>query len=351
MNPGFWKGKKIFITGHTGFKGSWLCNWLKLLGSEITGYSLAPPTNPNLFELTHADQGINHIISDIRDFDRLQQELEESKPEIIIHLAAQALVRHSYENPMETWSTNLMGTANLLEVARQCDSVKTILVITTDKCYLNKESIWGYRETDALGGHDPYSASKACAEFISASYSQSYFSNHGVSLATARAGNVIGGGDWGKDRLIVDIINSVNNNTLIDLRYPQAVRPWQYVLDPLRGYLTLLEAMWENPEPFSEAWNFGPDSGGEMTVLEITQSLYQLWDKEYRFNNTPENSHPHETTQLRLDATKAKRYLNWNTRYSVPRTLESIHKWYSAWQKGMDMQSVTLDQIMEFQNA
>lgn len=263
MNSKFWQGKKVFLTGHTGFKGSWLSLWLQSMEVQLTGYALPPPTNPSLFEEADVAIGMTSIAGDICNLANLTKSVQNSKPEIIFHLAAQPLVRHSYENPVETYSTNVMGLVNLFEAVRKTPEVRSVVIVTTDKCYENREWVWPYRENEAMGGHDPYSSSKACAELVTAAYRSSFYNpleykHHGVGIATARAGNVIGGGDWSKDRLIPDILNAVNTNTPIQLRNPNAIRPWQHVLEPLHGYITLAEKLYSNGQNFSEAWNFGP---------------------------------------------------------------------------------------------
>ena len=263
MNPAFWKGKRILLTGHTGFKGSWLSLWLQSMGAPVVGYALAPPTNPSLFEVAEVGRGMTSVIGDIRDLEHLCAVFAEHKPEIVIHMAAQPLVRYSYIEPVETYSTNVMGTVNLLEAVRGTDSVKAVVNVTSDKCYENREWVWNYRENEAMGGYDPYSNSKGCAELVTAAYRNSYFHSekykeHGVALASGRAGNVIGGGDWAGDRLIPDIMRAITQNLAVNIRNPHAIRPWQHVLEPLSGYLMLAQKLYEEGAAYAEGWNFGP---------------------------------------------------------------------------------------------
>jgi CDP-glucose 4,6-dehydratase len=348
MTPLFWKNKKIFITGHTGFKGSWLCLWLQSLGAELCGYALKPTTQPNLFELAQIANNMQSIIADIRDLEKLQTAIDAFQPDIILHLAAQPLVRYSYEAPVETYSTNVMGTVNLLEAARQCESVKVVLNVTTDKCYENKEWIWAYRENERLGGHDPYSNSKACSELITQSYRDSFYTKLEKGLASARAGNVIGGGDWSTDRLIPDIINSIISEKEIELRYPQAIRPWQHVLEPLSGYLQLAEKCWNEPQIYSEAWNFGPEAQEAVPVHKIVEQMLLQWGSQVKWKDVSNNA-LHEATYLKLDITKAKELLNWQPRLNLKQALGLTVDWYKAWQARQDMQLFTLQQIKAYE--
>jgi CDP-glucose 4,6-dehydratase len=354
MNRTFWKGKKVFVTGHTGFKGSWLTLWLKRMGSDIIGYSLSPPTDPNLFEIANVSEGINSIYGDIRDLHGLKRTLKSLNPEIVIHMAAQSIVRESYANPIETYSTNILGTANVLEAVRYTNSVRAVLIVTTDKCYENREWVWGYRESDALGGHDPYSSSKACAEIVTAAYRRSYFSSDMVSrnlpsIATARAGNVIGGGDWSKDRLIPDIMNSILANRSPFIRYPDAIRPWQFVLEPLHGYLTLLEALWNHGETFTGAWNFGPNEDDAQPVAWITDHLTHEWGEamSWESDTLPQ---PHEASFLKLDCSKARSLLGISPVVDLTISLKWIVEWYRAYSQEMDMRQVTEEQIIRYEN-
>lgn len=327
-----YKGKRIFLTGHTGFKGSWLNLWLKSLGAEVYGYALAPNTNPSHFELLGGNKEFRGVFADIRDRENLKQSLRSFNPDIIFHLAAQPLVRESYKNPVATFESNVIGTLNILDCARKLESLKAIVVITTDKVYENKEWIWGYRENDALGGYDPYSASKACAEIVTDSMRNSFFNinefgkSHQVLIATARAGNVIGGGDWSEDRLIPDIIKAVCANKSVKIRNPKSTRPWQHVLEPLRGYLMLGEKLLEGKKEFATAFNFGPNLQDNLRVEEILKITKNLWDKVDYVLECDSNA-PHEAGLLMLDVAKAQKLLNWEP---VMNSLESI-KYTISW--------------------
>ena len=349
MEPSFWQGKKVFVTGHTGFKGSWLSLWLKKLGAEVVGYALAPLTSPALFQVSAVAQGMTSVTGDIRDRTNLCQVMSSAAPEIVIHMAAQALVRYSYDHPAETYEVNVMGTVNLLEAVRACESVRTVLVVTSDKCYENREWTRGYREEDAMGGYDPYSNSKGCAELVVSAYRSSFFKQGSpVAVATARAGNVIGGGDWSADRLIPDMVRSFSNNEPVVIRNPQAVRPWQHVFEALSGYLLLLEKMWEEPEPFSEGWNFGPDDSDSKTVSWVVDAFARRWgDAQWSAEDNPE--HPHEAHHLHLDCAKAKSKLHWQRVVDLETALEWIVKWYRCYYAGEDMRSLSERQLAEFQ--
>ena len=350
IDNAFWPGRRVFLTGHTGFKGGWLALWLQQLGAEVHGYSLAPPTIPSLFETAQVAKTLaSDVRADIRDYPAFEGALKKANPEIIFHLAAQPLVRASYREPLETLATNVMGTAHLLQAARQVDGLRAIIAITTDKCYENREWVYPYRETDPLGGHDPYSASKACAEIVAASYRASFFGKKGAAaVATARAGNVIGGGDWAEDRLVPDCIRAFSGGQSIELRYPEAVRPWQHVLEPLSGYLMLAEALCgEAASDYEGAWNFGPDASGDATVGEIAQRVAGLWGNGKVVLPTT-HIHPHEAGLLRLDITKARSHLLWSPRWSIDRALEETVAWYKAWHSGKDMHAYTLAQIDTF---
>ena len=354
MNPKFWQGRKVFLTGHTGFKGSWLSLWLQSLGADLTGYSLEPPTNPSLFEQAKVFNGMRSIIGDIRNLERLQTEIQKTQPEIIFHLAAQPLVRYSYENPIETYSTNVMGTVNVLEAIRNSSSVKSVVVVTTDKCYENREWIWPYRENEAMGGHDPYSSSKGCAELVTAAFRSSYFNlsehkQHSVGIATARAGNVIGGGDWSKDRLIPDILNAINMNAPVRLRNPNAIRPWQHVLESLHGYLILAEKLYCDGEKFSEAWNFGPEQADCISVLEIANKLISLSCFKSTVVSIGHEGQLHEAGLLKLDISKAKELLGWQPKLNIDLSLNWICDWNKCNQDKADLRLVTLKQIAQFQ--
>ncbi|WP_227013546.1 CDP-glucose 4,6-dehydratase [Paenibacillus psychroresistens] len=343
----FWQGKKVFVTGHTGFKGSWLCLWLNKLGAEVTGYALQPPTKPSLFEITKLSTKMNSIIGDIRDAAALNKAMADNSPEIVIHMAAQPLVRESYNTPVETYATNVMGTVNLLEAVRHNPSVKAVVNVTTDKVYENKEWHWGYRENEPLGGLDPYSNSKACSELVTQAYRQSFFAN-GAAVASARAGNVIGGGDWAADRLIPDCINALLQGEAVRIRNPYSIRPWQHVLEPLSGYLSLAEKLFTNGKPFAESWNFGPDDQDAKPVQWIVEALCAKWGHEIGFT-IDEGDHPHEAKFLKLDCSKAKNELQWQPCWSLDTTLDKIVEWSKVYQSQGDMQAICLAQIAAYE--
>jgi CDP-glucose 4,6-dehydratase len=349
----FWQGKRVFMTGHTGFKGSWLSLWLQRLGADVCGFSLPAPTTPSLFEVAHVAQGMTSLDGDIRDLGALQTAMTEYQPDIVIHMAAQPLVRYSYDHPVETYATNVMGTVNVLEAIRHTPSVRVGVMITTDKCYENREWVWGYREDEPMGGHDPYSSSKGCAELVISAYRNSYFppktySHHQVAIASARAGNVIGGGDWALDRLIPDIMRAIQDNRPVTIRSPHATRPWQHVLEPLSGYLCLAEQLWHNGDLYAEGWNFGPNDDDAKPVSWIVDHLTQAWGEGASWE-VDGNNHPHEANYLKLDCSKAKARLGWMPRTSLATALEWIVEFYRAYQAGEEMRSVTLEQIQRFQ--
>jgi len=350
MEMNFWSGKKVFLTGHTGFKGSWLCLWLHQLGAEVHGYALQPPTTPSLFELAQvADLLHSHKIADVRDGATLAAAMQRAQPEIVIHMAAQPLVRDSYKIPVETYAINVMGTVNLLEAVRLCPSVKAVVNVTTDKCYENKEWAWGYRENEPMGGYDPYSNSKACSELITAAYRSSFFNAkdytiHGVALATARAGNVIGGGDWASDRLIPDCISALLQGETILIRNPHAIRPWQHVLEPLSGYLTLAQNLYENGIKYAAAWNFGPSDDDARPVDWIVQKMCEKWGSGAVYK-IDDGEHPHEAHYLKLDCSKARAELGWQPRWRLATALDSIIEWTRAYREKQEMREVCLKQI------
>ena len=353
MNPAFWYRKRVLLTGHTGFKGSWLSLWLQSLGATVVGYSLVPPTNPNLFETAGVSQGMTSVIGNIQDLVKLQAVFVKHSPEIVIHMAAQSLVRHSYQNPVETYSTNVMGTVHLLEVIRNNFGVKAVVIVTTDKCYENKKWVWGYRENEPMGGYDPYSSSKGCAELVSDAYRSSYFnsdnySQHGVALATARAGNVIGGGDWAKDRLIPDIIAAFEKGSLVSIRNPHAIRPWQHVLEPLRGYLALAENLFERGTSFAEAWNFGPNDEDTKSVNWIVENMAALWGNHAQWK-IDTSKHPHEASYLKLDISKARSRLDWHPALTLIDALKLTINWSKQRQANADIRNLTLNQIRTYQ--
>ena len=350
MENTFWKGKRVFITGHTGFKGSWLSILLNYLGAEISGYALDPPTEPSLYRLCHLDEIVKSKIGDIRDLTNLKQSLNMANPEIVIHMAAQSLVRYSYQNPVDTYEINVMGTVNLLEAVRNSQSVKVLVNVTTDKCYENKEWLWGYREDEPLGGFDPYSSSKACSEIVTAAYRRSFFNKEnktGTSIASARAGNVIGGGDWAVDRLIPDFIRAIQKQEKVLIRNPQAIRPWQHVLEPLSGYLTLVEKLLTDGDKYSGAWNFGPDEVDSQPVKWIIEKLCNYWgiDASYEITKSPG---PHEANYLKLDCSKAKAFLGWHPHWNLEKALESIIDFTKAWQGNENLRKVCIRQIEDY---
>jgi CDP-glucose 4,6-dehydratase len=351
LNPGFWKNKKIFLTGHTGFKGSWLSLWLQHLGAEVTGYSLSAPTKPSLFEVADVAKGMNSIIGDVQHFDQLKETLAKSKAEIVIHMAAQSLVRYSYSNPIETYQTNVMGTVNLLEAVRQSQTAEVVVNITSDKCYENKETQRGFKEDDPMGGHDPYSSSKGCAELVTAAYRDSYFNGNdsSVALASGRAGNVIGGGDWALDRLIPDIMNAFMENRPVVIRNPNAIRPWQHVLEPLHGYLLLAEKLSTEGRKFSSGWNFGPNDEDAKPVSWIVNSITKLWGPGA--SSEIKKSELHEAQYLKLDCAKAKAALAWSPKISLAEALNLTVDWYKAYQQKEKMQAYTLKQISSYQES
>ncbi|MET4262506.1 CDP-glucose 4,6-dehydratase [Bradyrhizobium sp. S3.12.5] len=352
----FWAGKRVFLTGHTGFKGAWLALWLQHLGARVTGYALAPPpATPSLFEIARVGAGMESILGDVTNYDLLVSTLQSTAPDIVIHMAAQSLVRYSYANPVETYRTNVMGTVHLLQAVRQVNSVRVVLNITSDKCYQNREWIWGYRENDRLGGRDPYSNSKACAELVSSTFRVSFFQpgshvGNAVALATARAGNVIGGGDWAQDRLIPDILRAIAAGEVVEIRSPTAIRPWQHVLEPLSGYLALAERLFTDGLAFADSWNFGPSEFDARSVAWIADRLTGMWSPEARWTvtNAPQ---PHENYFLRLDCAKAGQKLGWHARWNLSTALTRIVSWHKAWLAGEDMAARTLADIIDFTDA
>lgn len=351
-SPLFWNNKKVFITGHTGFKGSWLSMWLLSMGADVKGFSLSPPSSISLFEESYLAKAIDSEHGDIRDYESLLRSLKVFKPDIVLHLAAQSLVRKSYLSPRETYSTNVMGSLNIFEAVREIGGVKVILNITSDKCYENKEWVWGYRENEPMGGFDPYSSSKACAEILTSSYRQSYFDsddypNHGVALASARAGNVIGGGDWAEDRLIPDILKAFQEQQAVLIRNPNAVRPWQHVLEPLSGYLLLAEKLYQEGPKHAEGWNFGPLSHNELCVQDIVSALANLWGKSAKWS-IDDNKQVHEAHFLKLDCSKAKTQLGWSPKWDIQEVLKRIVDWHQAWMNGQEMFDYCLSEINDY---
>jgi len=353
MNTSFWRDKCVLLTGHTGFKGSWLSLWLQSMGAQVVGYALAPPTNPSLFEVAEVGNGMTSVIGDIRDLEHLREVFAEHQPEIVIHMAAQPLVRYSYSEPVETYSTNVMGTVNLLEAVRNTSSVKAVVNVTSDKCYENREWVWGYRENEAMGGHDPYSNSKGCAELVTAAYRNSFFQpstiNHQPSpaVATARAGNVIGGGDWADDRLIPDIMRAITQCKPVNIRNPHAIRPWQHVLEPLSGYLLLAQKLYEEGAVYAEGWNFGPNDTDAKPVQWIVERLTKAWGEGASWA-LDGGDHPHEAHYLKLDCSKAKARLDWHPRWHLADTLGVIIDWHRAFRDDKNMRELTLRQISAY---
>lgn len=347
LEMSFWNGKKVFVTGHTGFKGSWLSLWLSELGAEVCGYALAPDTEPALFDDLKLANHVESIIADVRDLNSLEAAIANFKPEIVFHLAAQPLVRRSYNEPVETFETNVMGTVNVLEAMRKTGCVKAGVMITTDKVYENLEQEEGYKEGDRLGGYDPYSNSKACAELVISSYRDSFFRGTETLVASARAGNVIGGGDWSEDRLIPDVFRSLifGNNLLI--RNPNSVRPWQHVLEPLQGYMLLAEKLYAGDEDYARAWNFGPEEKSLKSVANVLETIKALWGEpvHWKISN---GEHPHETALLALDSRRAEDCLNWKSRWDFESSLYRTASWYKEYFSKADMRKVTLDQINDF---
>ena len=375
MTADFWRGKRVFVTGHTGFKGSWLSLWLQQLDADVTGYALAPPTSPSLFDIAHVAEGMHSIIGDIRDLPALQRAINQARPDIVIHMAAQPLVRYSYQNPVETYSTNVMGTVHLLEAIRLANQpgtasgseaattsasettgccTRAIVNVTTDKCYENKEWVWGYREDEPMGGYDPYSNSKGCSELVTSAYRQSYFATGHIALASARAGNVIGGGDWAADRLIPDILTAFEHHKPVNIRNPQATRPWQHVLEPLSGYLRLAEQLYTHGQAFAQGWNFGPRADDVRPVQWIVEQLVAHWGQQASWT-LDKDAHPHEAGYLKLDISKADHLLKWQPRWNLNTALINIVEWHKAWlnqqqhpQEQTTMREVCLRQIAEF---
>ena len=348
----FWQNKKVFLTGHTGFKCGWLSLWLQMLGAQVTGYSLEPPTCPNLFEAASVASGMRSIIGDLRDLGHLQQALTECEPEIVFHLAALPIVRLSYANPVLTYATNVMGTVHLLEAIRQVPSVSAVVVVTSDKCYENRGSNQGYGENDTLGGHDPYSSSKACAELVVSAYRRSFF-EHGtrngrpVAVASVRAGNVIGGGDWAQDRLIPDIMRAVAAGEVVKIRSPHATRPWQHVLEPLRGYLMLAERLYAEGPGFASAWNFGPNAADIQPVRWLVENIATNWGPSMRWE-IDGGSHPHEDQLLQLDCSKAAQQLGWRPALRLSEALSLTVDWYRNFLTGGSARAKCVEQIAAY---
>lgn len=354
MNVGFWRGKRVLLTGHTGFKGGWLALWLQSLEANVIGYALKPPTNPCLFDVADVGKGMVSIIGDIRDLDFFSAVVKEHRPEIIFHMAAQPLVRRSYDEPVETYATNVMGTVHVLEAVRRVGGVRAVINVTSDKCYENREWLWGYRENEPMGGYDPYSNSKGCAELVTAAYRSSFFNpaqyeQHGVAVATTRAGNVIGGGDWAKDRLIPDAMSAFLAGRSVIIRNPHAVRPWQHVLEPLLGYMVLAERLWKDGPAFAEGWNFGPNDEDAKPVEWIVDHLAQKWGGGASWE-LDQGANPHEAHYLKLDCSKARARLNWKPVWSLEASLNQIVDWNRSFRDASDMREVCIQQINAYQH-
>lgn len=346
----FWNNKKVFLTGHTGFKGSWLSIWLHSMGAKVTGYSLPAPTSPSMFELGNVKDLIqSSLIGNVIDLESLIRAMKNAQPEIIIHMAAQSLVRESYNNPVQTYQTNVMGVVNVMEAARSCSSVRVILNVTTDKCYENQEWHWGYRESDPLGGHDPYSSSKACSEIITSAYRSSFLKSNKIRVATARAGNVIGGGDWAEDRLIPDLYRALKNGDKIQIRNPKSVRPWQHVLEPLSGYLMLCQYLYMNGEDYSQAWNFGPVDSDSKSVEWIVDQMLKIWPYKHPGIQVIRQDDKYEATLLKLDCSKALKELNWAPRWTLDHALEATIHWFIEYLKGENIRQLCERQIAEYE--
>jgi len=355
VNPDFWRGRRVLITGHTGFKGGWLSLWLHKMGAQVHGYALPPNTNPSLFEAAKVGSVIDSTLGDIRDLDATKRALLEAQPEIVFHMAAQPLVRLSYQDPVGTYATNVMGTVNILEAIRSCPSVRAVVMVTSDKCYENREWEWGYRESEAMGGYDPYSNSKGCSELVCSAYRSSYFNpndydRHGVAIASGRAGNVIGGGDWAEDRLIPDFIRAMASGQQLCIRSPHAIRPWQHVLEPLGGYLVLAQRLIQDGPRFAQGWNFGPRDQDARPVEWIVERLVQQWGDGASWR-LDDQLHPHEAHYLKLDISKARTHLGWEPRWSLEETLNHIVEWYHAFHRGEDMMRLSIKQIEAYMGA
>ena len=347
INKDFWSGKKVLVTGHTGFKGTWLSLILSSLNADVVGYALEPNTEPSFFAAIEDKLKLQSNIGDIKDHQHLKQAIDKVNPEIIIHMAAQPLVRLSYDDPVETYATNVLGLVNVLDIAKNCKQLKALLNVTSDKCYQNNEWFWGYRESDRLGGHDPYSNSKACAELVTSSFRLSFFDQLNIGLATARAGNVIGGGDWSQDRLIPDFVRAQQSNTTLSIRSPKAIRPWQHVIEPIFGYLNLCERLYQDPKKYSEAWNFGPN---DSDMVDVETVISELQGHMSRTVNVELNKDPskHEASLLKLDVSKVKRELDWESRWDFKESIKLTAEWYEAYYQHKDICNFSLQQVKQY---
>ena len=347
----FWQGKCVLLTGHTGFKGGWCSLWLQAMGAKVHGLALEAPTTPSLFEQAHVAHGMqSSTIGDIRDYTTVLSTMQRVQPDIVLHMAAQPLVRLSYSQPVETYATNVMGTVHVLEAARQVGSAKAIVNITTDKCYENKEWVWGYREDEPMGGYDPYSNSKGCSELVTSAYRRSFFQHSGIALASGRAGNVIGGGDWALDRLVPDILRAFEKDQPVIIRNPHSTRPWQHVLEPVSGYLVLAQRLYQEGQDWAQAWNFGPTEDDAQPVQWIVEHMVKLWGQGASWQHD-EGQHPHEAHYLKLDISKAKSRLNWAPRWALSQALDRIVQWHQAWLQHADMRQLCLEQINDYNNT
>jgi CDP-glucose 4,6-dehydratase len=349
ITPSFWRGRHVLLTGHTGFKGSWLSLWLQSMGTELHGLALSPPTHPALFDEARVADGMTSVIGDVRDYATVHRAVAACKPDVVIHMAAQPLVRHSYQAPVETYATNVMGTVHVLEAVRQVGTARAIVNVTTDKCYENKEWAWGYREDEPMGGYDPYSSSKGCSELVTSAYRRSFFQQGGVALASARVGNVIGGGDWATDRLIPDILRAFERNQPAVIRTPRATRPWQHVLEPLSGYLMLAERLCSEGQSFAEGWNFGPQDEDTKPVQWVIEHMVQIWGQGARWR-VDDARHPHEANDLKLDISKARSRLGWRPRWNLATALRQTVEWHHTWHEQGDVRAKCLQQISQYQN-
>lgn len=345
----FWSGKRVLVTGHTGFKGAWLCIWLKELGALVSGFSLQPTTSPALYDLAKVGENISSHFGDIRSESAIRQVIRAEEPEIVIHMAAQPLVQASYADPVKTYATNIMGTVHVLEATREVGSVKVVINITSDKCYENREWVWAYRESDAMGGYDPYSSSKGCAELVTSAYRRSFLTDAGIALASARSGNVIGGGDWSAGRIVPDLLRAAETGESLNIRNPKAIRPWQHVLEPLAGYLILAQKLLEDESSYADAWNFGPSEDSAIPVQELARRLFNLLESETGWHSSFQTS-PHESQLLRLDISKARHGLGWEPLWSIDDTLEKVAEWHRGWRSKVDIESLCIGQIDAYQN-
>lgn len=351
LSETFWRDRRVFITGHTGFKGGWMVMWLNALGAKVSGYALPPETTPSIFSVCGLEGRVQTTFGDIRDGAVLQRQMSEDEPEIVFHMAAQPLVLRSHKQPVETFATNLMGTVNVLEAARHSSSLRAVVMITTDKCYQNRNWVWGYREDDPMGGRDPYSASKGCAELATAAYRHSFFQDRNIGVATARAGNVIGGGDWASDRIVPDAIRTLSRNEVLCVRSPRAIRPWQHVLEPIAGYLRLAEQLCVDPSSFSSGWNFGPFECDCVTVSTLADLITEAWAPSASWISTQPQNAPHEELSLKLDSSKARHHLAWEPRLALREAVEWTVKWYKKALTSCEpaaMYSFTLEQICDY---